>query len=202
VGRTVLVIGWVDTTNLVLIGPSGGGKSTLAKLVADALHVPALDLDELRSEYYAEFGYDLPYAEKLRQEKGLDAMLAYWKPFEIRSVERVLAEYPAGHVIAFGAGQSVYDDPAFFRRAQEALATHTVVLLLPSDNVEESLPLLTERVREAVPDLPIEILETLDGMNRYFLEHPANGVLADHTVFTNERTPAETCDEIVALLGN
>ena len=188
-------------SDVVLIGPSGGGKSTLAPLVGEALGVPWLDLDELRGGYYGELGYDSEYAEKLRRDSGLDAMLAYWKPFEIHSVERVLQDHPAGHVLAFGGGQSVYDDPGFHQRAEKALAPHTVVLLLPSRDVEESIPLLTERVRHAVPDMPAEILRTIDDMNRYFLEHPANAALADHTIYTKSRSPEETRDEILALVG-
>ncbi len=118
--------------NLILIGPGGAGKSTLAKLLGAALNVPSLDLDNLRKQYYPEIGYDHDLAEQKRHEGGMKALAAYWKPFEIYSVERMLQDYPVGHVIAFGAGQSVYEDEAFFRRAQTALAPHPVILLLPS----------------------------------------------------------------------
>jgi hypothetical protein len=190
----------VFTTNLVLLGPSGSGKSTLAPLLAEVLQIPWLDLDELRTDYYSELGYDNEHSEKLRQDSGLNAMLAYWKPFEIHSVERTVRDYPSGHILAFGAGQSVYDDPDFFRRAQQALAPHLVVLLLPSPDVEESIPLLTERVRQAVPDMPADLIDTLDDMNRHFLEHPANAALADHTIYTKGRSPEETRDEILGLV--
>jgi hypothetical protein len=37
-------------------------------------------------------------------------------------------------------------------------------------------------------------------MNRYFLEHPANASLADHTIYTKGRTPEQTRDEILGVL--
>jgi adenylate kinase family enzyme len=190
----------VFTTDLVLIGPSGSGKSTLANLLGEALKIPSLDLDDLRMTYYAEIGYDHEYAEKLQQEQGVEAMLAYWKPFEIHSVERMIEDCPSAHVLAFGAGQSVYDDPGFAERVRRALSPAVVVLLLPSPDVEESLSILAERVRQVVPDLPDEVFRSLDEMNRYFLEHPANAALADHTVYTKDRTAGETCQEILGLL--
>jgi hypothetical protein len=131
----------------------------------------------------------------------MDAMLAYWKRFEIHSVERLVQDHSSGHVLAFGAGQSVYDDPEFFQRAQKALAPYVVVLLLPSPDVEESIPLLHERVHRSVPDLPEAVLRTIDDLNRYFLEHPANATLANHTVYTKDRTPEESRDEVLGLLG-
>lgn len=181
------------TTNLVLIGPSGGGKSTLVKLLGDALDAPYLDLDDIRVKYYGEIGYDHQHAQTL----STDEMVAYWKPFEIYSVERLFQDHPSGHVIAFGAGQSVYDNEEFAGRVQQALEPHIVVLLLPSPDIEESMQLLAERLRPIVPE---EVVDTIAEMNRYFLEHPANRTLSDHTVYTKDRSPEEIRDEILSRL--
>ena len=48
--------------------------------------------------------------------------------------------------------------------------------------------------------MPEEALGAVDDMNRYFLEHPANAALADHTVFTKDKSPHETCGDILRLL--
>ncbi len=188
-------------TNIVLIGPSGTGKTTLAKLLGEALGVTSIDLDEVRWDYYAEIGYDQQHAEMLRNEQGMDAMVAYWKPFEIYSVERLFADHPAGCVIGFGAGQSVYDDAAQFERAQRALAPYTVIFLLPSPDVEESIPLLNARIHESEPELPEAFFEVISRWNRNFIEHPSNHNLATHVVYTKDKTPEQTRDEILALLN-
>lgn len=189
-------------TNIILIGPSGTGKTTMARLVGDALKAPFLDLDEIRWNYYKEIGYDHEHAEKLRAEGGMEAMVAYWKPFEIYSVERMFQDYPSGYVLAFGAGQSVYDDPELFARVQKALAPYIVILLLPSPDVNESLPMLSERIRAGEPDLPDEFFPHIENMNRYFIVNPANATLADYTVYTKGKTPDETRDEILALISS
>ena len=188
-------------TNIILIGPSGTGKTTLAKLLAEALDIPWLELDDLRKEYYAEIGYDNGKAQQLFQESGLKAMLDYWKPFEIYSVERMLADYPTGHVLAFGAGQSVYDDPAFAERAQKALAPYPyVILLLPSADADESVSILHERIRLGFPDFPAEAAREMDEMNRYFIENPSNARLAKFTFYSKDKSSEETRDEVLKAL--
>ena len=70
-------------TNLILIGPLAAGKSTIGKLLGDALGVPVIELDDLRWRYYAEMGYDSERAEQLRREGGIQARSVYWNPFEV-----------------------------------------------------------------------------------------------------------------------
>lgn len=188
-------------TSLILIGPISAGKTTLQKMLAEKLDFTPLDLDDLRSTYYPEIGYDNDEAERLREKEGLDAMLAYWKPFELHAVERVLREYPSGHVIAFGAGHSVYDDAEQFARAQQALAPFPrVVLLLPSPDVDESVAMLGRQMRAAIPDVDEQLYALMTDLNRTFVPHPSNARLAKLTVYTKGKTPAQTCDEIVERL--
>ncbi|MEO8392370.1 MAG: AAA family ATPase [Chloroflexota bacterium] len=188
-------------TNIILIGPSGTGKTTLATLLGESLDIPWLELDDLRKEYYAEIGYDNGKAQQIFQQGGIKAMVDYWKPFEIYSVERMLSDYSTGHVLAFGAGQSVYDDPAFADRAQKALAPyHYVILLLPSPDVDESVFILHERMRLGFPDFPAEAAQQMDEMNRYFIENPSNARLAKFTIYTQDKSSAETRDEVLKAL--
>ena len=185
----------IDTT-IVLIGPSKTGKTTLSKLLAECLNMPLAELDDLRWSYYAEIGYDPDYAQRLRQEKGFAAVAAYWKPFDIHGVERVIAEH-AGSVISFGAGHSFYDDEAMFARAKRALASvKHVILVLPSPSVEESMEILTERLRVEIPGVKGDILD----LNELFMRHHSNLDLATMTVYTKGKSPDVTCQEIIARL--
>ena len=172
----------------------------MAKLLSQRLDLPLLDLDDIRWDYYAEIGYDHEAAQRIREEQGFKAFFEHWKPFEIHSVERMFQDYPAGYVISFGAGQSVYDDPGFAERAQQALAPYPVVLLLPSPDVDELVKLLSANIHQSEPELPEAFFPMIEEMNRGFLEHPANARLATLTVYTKGKSPDETCDEIVAAL--
>ncbi len=102
--------------SIVLIGPSKAGKTTLARALGEATGWPWLDLDKLRWDYYAEIGYDPALADAHRRHGGIVELAQYWRPFDVYGVERVLHDFPAGHVIAFGAGHSYYDAPGRRRR--------------------------------------------------------------------------------------
>lgn len=174
---------------VVLIGPLGAGKTTVAALLGQALGLPVVALDDVRWNYYAEVGYDAAEAAMREARGGFIAKYQYWKPFEIHAVERVLAEH-TNCVIEFGAGHSVYEDDAMFERARRALAPFgNVVLLLPCPAPEKSLRILTERGEEKVQ------------LNRHFIAHHSNYDLATHTVYTEGQTPTGTCHEILARLG-
>lgn len=183
----------VMSSEIILIGPMGAGKSTVGKLLADQLGLPQCSMDERRWDYYKEIGYDEEVEKEKRKSEGVWGVCQYWKPFEAYAVERLLSEHQHC-VIDFGAGHSVYEDPALFERVERVLAPYpNVILLLPFPDVEESLQILNER-EEYVPDGNLNI-------NEHFLRHPSNYRLAKFTVYTKAKTPKETCREIFALLG-
>ena len=175
--------------DVILIGPPGVGKTTNGKLLAERLGWAVYELDQLRFAYYYEIGYDDEEVSRLYHEGGLPAIYRYWKPFEAYAAERVLADH-TGCVITFGAGHSVYEDDALFRRVQQALAPYpNVVLLLPSPDPEESIHLLNGRHAEMIPG-------DFD-FTRHFITHHSNHELAKIVVYTKDQTPDETCDEIL-----
>jgi shikimate kinase len=191
----------VPIPSIILIGPLATGKTTIGKLIGDTLGLPWIELDELRWGYKAEIGYDPEKAAQLGREGGYSAVGAYWKPFELHVVERVLQDYPTDHVISFGAGNSVYPDPAMLARAKAALAAFpNVILLLPSPDADESLRITGERFRAIVPDIAEKDFAEVMQINRSFVEHPSNATLATITAYTLGKTPAETCAEIVQRL--
>jgi shikimate kinase len=176
-------------STIILIGPIGTGKSTVAALLAEKLNLPRCSMDEFRWNYYAEIGYDSEIAKQKREVEGFWGLYRYWKPFEAYAVERLLSVHRHG-VIDFGAGHSVYEDDELFRRVQQVLAPYpNVVLLLPSANLEESLQILNGRTGYVPDGKP--------HLNEHFLRHHSNYSLAKFTVYGNGRTAEEICDEIV-----
>jgi adenylate kinase family enzyme len=182
--------------DIILIGPVRVGKSTVGKLLSERLQLPQVSLDELRWEYYQEIGYDPDLAQKIRETGGFVALVFYWKLFDAYAVERVLADH-RGCVFDFGAGHSMYESTEMFERVKKTLAPYpNIILLLPSPDVDESVRILNERTRDLLGSFG-------QGFNwhEYFLGQEKYYKLAKHIVYTQGKTPEETCDEIMGLVG-
>lgn len=188
-------------STIILIGPMSAGKSTIAKLLAEKLNLPRYEVDENRWEYYNEIGYDKAVASQIaKSDQGMLGLLRYWKPFEAHSVERVLADHP-NCVIDFGAGHSVYEDEELFNRVQRVLAPYpNVILLLPSPDLDESVEILNARFGQLLMEEIGEIDQALFGVNEHFVKNPSNHKLATMIIYTNGKTPDETCAEILQKL--
>ncbi len=78
-------------------------------------------MDDLRGDYYREIGFDEEKEREIRETQGIEAVLAYWKPFEAHAVERLLAEHH-DCVFDFGAGHTVFEAGDLFARVQKAMA--------------------------------------------------------------------------------
>ena len=187
-------------TPIILIGPLGVGKTTIAELLAQRLGTVHYELDDRRWEYYGEIGYDHDHAVQLGEKEGFPAVLKYWKPFEVHAVERILADCKDG-VISFGAGHSVYEDEALFERAQRALAPYNnVILLLPCEDVDQAAAILNERfIRQMMEEGITPHAEELE-IREHFIRHPSNRRLAKRVVYTEGKSPEETCEEIVHIV--
>ena len=186
---------------IVLIGPICSGKSTLAQLLADSLGLKRYELDEQRWDYYEEIGYDKEIAQQIvESERGRLGLLQYWKPFEAHAVERVVTEYQDG-VIDFGAGHSVYENASLFSRVQQALTPlRNIIFLLPSEDLVKSTMILNQRFAALLKGEGIEVDEELLEVNKHFVNHPSNHLLATVTIYTQGRSPEETCREIINSL--
>lgn len=178
------------------------GKSTIGELLSERLGLPQVVLDDVRWDYFNEIGYDEEKSRQIVSEQGMTGLLAYWKPFEAYAVERVLAEHH-DCVIDFGAGYTVQEDEELFGRVENALAPHEyVILLLPSPDPEESVKILNERMAALLREYeqPEESIPEVLAANEAFVMLPYNGRLAKHIVYTEGKTPEETCKEIERLI--
>jgi shikimate kinase len=184
------------SSEIILIGPFRAGKSTIGALLAQKLKLPQVSLDDLRFGYYREIGFDENLAKEIRQQSGFLALTLYWSLFNSYAIERVLADH-RNCVIDFGAGPIVFESDELVTRIQRALAPYPYVFrLLPSPDVEESIRILQQRERELFPN-------AVPGFNwaEYFVKHHMNGQLAKQVVYTKDKTPQETSEEIVRLVA-
>ena len=181
-------------SDIILIGPIRSGKSTIAELIAKRTGLPRRSMDELRWNYYDEIGYDRDTARVCYDRDGCWGIYHYWKSFEAYAVQRLLSEHN-NCVIDFGAGNTVYEDENLFNQVSETLTSYPyVVLLLPSPNPEESIEILHART-DYVPD-------GQDSINEHLVRHPSNYELAKFTVYTKDKTPDQTCDEILQWVNS
>jgi shikimate kinase len=177
---------------VILIGPISAGKSTLSKLIAEKLGIPCRHMDQVRTRYYKEIGYDDDLAQQILGKDGFLGLYRYWKPFEAHAVERLLSENEEV-VIDFGGGHSVYEDDTLFARVQKVMAPYPyVILVLPSPDKDKSIRILNERTGGSVS-------EGFD-FHEHFVRHHSNYDLAKHIVYTEGKTPEETCAEIVGII--
>lgn len=184
--------------SIALIGPMAAGKSSVSRLLAQALEQPYVEADAHRWEYYEEIGYDHQHVKQIMEEGGgYPEMFAYWKPFEVHLVERLVEDFPDA-ILDFGAGHSVHAQPEHFDRVKRALAQCSeVVLLLPDRDKRKSLKILNTRLAEVIrADLGTVPQEALD-QNREFLDASSNEKLASMIVYTGSMLPDEICREIL-----
>jgi shikimate kinase len=174
---------------IILIGPIGSGKSTVAELLSMSTGCPRRSMDELRWQYYDEIDYDRDLARQKRTQEGFWGLYQYWKPFEVYAVGRLLSSF---HQCIFdlGGGHTVYEDDKLFQQVRDLLAPYPhVVLLIPSPNIEESIQILHSR-NGYDSDGQREV-------NEHLVRHHSNYDLAKHIVYTKDKEPDQICDEIL-----
>lgn len=170
---------------IILIGPQGAGKSTVARLICERYGLSRFSFDEARDQIFPRFGYDPQVADQIYAENGEWALYRYWKPFELKMVRWALDSPPAD-VLDFGAGHSVFEEERDLAEVDRLLAPfENVFLLVPSDDIDETLRILGSRKQASQ-------------LTRHFLEHPSNARLAKHVVYSVGRT----AEEVVALIMN
>lgn len=181
---------------VLLAGPVCVGKSTLLPLVAAGLRRSGVDLDEVAETYYKEVGFGRSRLNEVGAQLGDLGAYRWWQRGHPHAVRRVLEDHP-GAVIALGAGHTVFADPALQAEVGELLRPHSVVLLLPSADLEESVRVIRQRALDTrgmswIMDGHDVIDEWING--------PQNYQLADMTVFADGRGPAEVAAEVLERL--
>jgi len=174
--------------SILLIGPMGVGKTSVAKNVSAILGMDYIDVDEQRWDYFLQQpDYDELLVERLfYEDRGVEAF-GYMKPFEARYAIHILSKFP-GSVFDFGAGYSVYQDVALFEQVKTAFSKHKhIVFLRYADDPIESL----EALRGRHADVPEALYCAL---NKAFIESPCNEMLSTCIIETKNKTVQEVTD--------
>ncbi len=176
-------------SEILLIGPIGSGKTTIAELLYHRTMLPHRSMDLLRWGYFEEIGYDRGDAREKYMEGGFWRLYHYWKPYEAYAVKRMLDDFREC-IFDFGGSQTVYEDDALFEQVRGLFAPYPhVILLMPSPDKEESIQILHARNAYAS--------EEQWAVNELFVRHHSNYDLAKYIAYTKDKSPEETCDEIL-----
>ena len=175
--------------NIIIIGPIGVGKSTVAPEVARRTDKKHIDMDELRSEIYSMTDYSNQKAEEAYSSGGVIEWYNYQKPYELFAVKTLL-EQNQNSVIEFGGGQSIYSNDEQLTTFLNLMENQPFVFsLLPSESVNRSSEILNSRAR----------FEDEKILNEIFLTSDCNKRVAKFTIYTEGKEPQETIEEILSL---
>ena len=176
-------------SEIILIGPIGSGKTTIAELLYSRTMLPHRSMDLLRWDYFEEIGYDRHIANETFHREGFWGLYRYWKPFEAHAVKRLLEDFKEC-VFDFGGSQSVYEDNELFEQVRGLLEPYPhVVLLMPTSDKDESIRILHARNTYVSDDQW--------AVNEHFIRHHSNYDLAKHIVYTEGKTPEDTSAEVL-----
>lgn len=171
---------------IVLTGPIGVGKSTLAGLLGAELRLPVCTYDEIKDKYRYKIGLSREKALEIDKNEGAYAMIQYMNEYKSQILEPIIKDHP-NHIIDLGAGAHSFDEPHQIERAKNAFnSVDEVVLLMPSKDLEvniKSLPGFKENWE----------------VNTYLIMHPTNNMFATKTIYTHGKTPDEVLHDAKRL---
>lgn len=173
----------IRNQSILMIGPMGAGKSTIAKKLGENLNMPVISLDNRKQliQYYS------------KQKE-----FSNFKDFEFYLTSSILTTLKAPAIIDFGAGHSIYENDIMFYEMKKLISKFSnVVYIIPSEDKEESLKILNQRLKERVNYSPKK-----EQNNRHFLTSNCNTSLATITEYTDLKSVDEIAGEVLEQIEN
>lgn len=186
---------------IVLFGPIGVGKTSVAKKLSQDLDLKNLHSDILRDEYFKKYGLNTDEVTKIRTD-NFEKFVDFMRPYELRFVEEVMCEYGKGNFIFdFGGGFSYYTEESQVKKFLEILKNFkNIFLLLPDQNLEVSEKILQDRIIKEFQDekevVSEDRLKQIFDVNKKFIGSNSSLLVANHVIYTSNDSVAEVVEKI------
>lgn len=190
--------GAIEAPKIVLLGPAGGGKTTVAAIIAEQLGRPMVDLDEVAEPFYEEVDWSIPRLRQCIARIGRVAAERAWEPARAHAVFRAVQSHP-GAVLALGAGHGSYRNQECRAQVARALApVEHVVLLVPSADRATALRVLRER---CLADKGTDWVSQGHDFLAEWVDDRGTRALATHTSYTENLTPLGVAHAVLSACG-
>lgn len=185
---------------IILVGPMGVGKTTLALHLSEKLGLLNFPIDRLKWYYRFKNGYDLAKGTKILKESGFQELANYFTDyFGNAELAEILNEFRGG-IFDFGASHSHYENYNDLLEAKRILAPfNNIIQLLPTDDFETNCKILDKRIGKRYEDIEWkkEVLNSYIEQNRVYLLSNSYSSLAKTTVYTEGKTIEQVGEEIL-----
>ena len=169
--------------SILLIGPSGAGKTAFANALVEELKIPRVDMDTCANA--ARKNGIRAKIEAQAIQNGLDPTDDF-NLFMMDFLKEEIKRLNQPVVSDFGAGHAVFNTEAGLKQAKDILEPFkNIILLLPCKDKDRALQIMKERSKGDIRD------------NESFINNPSYQSLATITIYADGRVPEEIADLIM-----
>ena len=186
---------------IILIGPMGVGKTTLALHLSEKLGILNYPIDRLKWYYRFKNGYDLAKGTKILRTAGFHELSNYFNSyFGNNELAEILDDFKGG-IFDFGASHSYFENfDELYDAKSKLVAFNNIFQLLPTDNYETNCKILDKRIGKRYEDVEWkrEVLDSYLEQNRIYLMSNSYSFLAKETIYTEGKTIEQVGEAILA----